>query len=228
MLFQLCKQIHLCLVRASPAPAVRPKHKRFRQTACMPRASTSGLPEASTAELTQYMSLLSEDEQADVLSKFVAAGFVGAKQKMVPRLSNQELECIGRFRHTEKLMQANVQVGQGSLPFLTPASRSTRTPKWGSPSVRGWPSIHLSCHPPLRRRTLSNHSPHTEKLMQANVRHVRGRHHWKGGPSSHNSCHRPLPRTYLATVNNLATRSLQYLLLFVHLALQHLQKASYT
>ncbi|KAJ9518008.1 hypothetical protein QJQ45_004313 [Haematococcus lacustris] len=41
------------------------------------------------------MSLLSEDEQADVLSKFVAAGYVGAKQKMVPRLSNQELECIG-------------------------------------------------------------------------------------------------------------------------------------
>ncbi|KAJ9518286.1 hypothetical protein QJQ45_010243 [Haematococcus lacustris] len=41
------------------------------------------------------MSLLSEDEQADVLSKFVTAGFVGAKQKMVPRLSNQELECIG-------------------------------------------------------------------------------------------------------------------------------------
>ncbi|KAJ9518904.1 hypothetical protein QJQ45_026256 [Haematococcus lacustris] len=71
------------------------RQKRFRQTACMPRASTSGLPEASTAELTQYMSLLSDDEQADVLSKFVAAGYVGAKLKMVPRLSNQELECIG-------------------------------------------------------------------------------------------------------------------------------------
>ncbi|KAJ9505386.1 hypothetical protein QJQ45_022050 [Haematococcus lacustris] len=82
---QLCKhQHHFCLVLC-----------RFKRTVCMPRASTSGFPGASTAELTKYMSLLTEDEQADVLSKFVAGGFVGARQKLVPRLSNQELISIG-------------------------------------------------------------------------------------------------------------------------------------
>ncbi|KAL6745483.1 hypothetical protein V8C86DRAFT_2977667 [Haematococcus lacustris] len=120
MPLQLC-QNHLCLVgRASPAPAIRPKQKRFRQTACMPRASTSGCPDASTAELTKYMSDLSEDEQADVLSKFVAAGFVGAKQKKVSRLSNQELECIGiqpqGVRST--LLQAFVDGGPGKTILL--------------------------------------------------------------------------------------------------------------
>ncbi|KAL6748214.1 hypothetical protein V8C86DRAFT_1182359 [Haematococcus lacustris] len=119
MPWQLC-QNHLCLVvRASPAPAVRLKQKRFRHTACMPRASTSGCPEASTA-LTKYTSYLSEDEQADVLSKFVAAGFVGAKQKMVPRLSNQELECIGiqpqLVRST--LLHAFVDGGPGKTILL--------------------------------------------------------------------------------------------------------------
>ncbi|GFH16951.1 uncharacterized protein HaLaN_13476, partial [Haematococcus lacustris] len=41
------------------------------------------------------MTVLSKEEQADALSKFMAAGFVGPKQKLVPRLSNQELESIG-------------------------------------------------------------------------------------------------------------------------------------
>ncbi|KAL6751254.1 hypothetical protein V8C86DRAFT_2781822 [Haematococcus lacustris] len=41
------------------------------------------------------MTVLSKEEQADALPKFIAAGFVGPKQKLVPRLSNQELESIG-------------------------------------------------------------------------------------------------------------------------------------
>ncbi|KAL6754946.1 hypothetical protein V8C86DRAFT_3027692 [Haematococcus lacustris] len=66
------------------------------------------------------MSLLSEDEQADVLSKFVAAGFVGAKQKMVPRLSNQELECIGIQPKLVRsaLLQAFADGGPGKTIML--------------------------------------------------------------------------------------------------------------
>ncbi|KAJ9518023.1 hypothetical protein QJQ45_004323 [Haematococcus lacustris] len=66
------------------------------------------------------MSLLSEDEQADVLSKFVAAGFVGAKQKMVPRLSNQELQCIGIQPKLVRsaLLQAFADGGPGKTILL--------------------------------------------------------------------------------------------------------------
>jgi hypothetical protein len=47
------------------------------------------------AGLVRYMTRLTEDEQADVLAKFEAAGFTGALQDLVTSLGNQELEEMG-------------------------------------------------------------------------------------------------------------------------------------
>ncbi|KAJ9524872.1 hypothetical protein QJQ45_002989 [Haematococcus lacustris] len=58
-------------------------------------ASESTPASGAAAGLSQYMTRLTQDEQADALSKFVAAGYTDAMHDLVTRLSNQELAEIG-------------------------------------------------------------------------------------------------------------------------------------
>ncbi|GFH14886.1 hypothetical protein HaLaN_11018 [Haematococcus lacustris] len=76
----------------------RLKHIHVMQTrklhaACM--ASESTPASGAAAGLSQYMTRLTQDEQADALSKFVAAGYTDAMHDLVTMLGNQELAEIG-------------------------------------------------------------------------------------------------------------------------------------
>ncbi|KAJ9527209.1 hypothetical protein V8C86DRAFT_2889529 [Haematococcus lacustris] len=74
--------------RANPAPTHSSRVARCIRIACLSANN-------SAEDLTKYVSMLSKEEQNEVLSKFTAAGFTGAKQVLVPGLSNQTLEAIG-------------------------------------------------------------------------------------------------------------------------------------
>lgn len=76
----------------------RPKHIHVMQTrkllhaACM--ASESTPASGAAAGLSQYMTGLAQDVQADALSKFVAAGYTDVGHDLVTMLGNQELAEI--------------------------------------------------------------------------------------------------------------------------------------
>ncbi|GFH31604.1 hypothetical protein HaLaN_30679 [Haematococcus lacustris] len=67
--------------------------RKLLHAACM--ASESTPASGAAAGLSQYMTRLTQDEQADALSKFVAAGYTDAMHDLVTRLGNQELAEIG-------------------------------------------------------------------------------------------------------------------------------------